>query len=417
MQVFLDSHQHGIISQGPLPSSVPLMSRFAGPADDPEAQKRMDTLAAISRGEFDGDANEVLAQFALTMQTMSRGIYSGTPNLPIRENLEAEVQVLMPRDTPVRNRLRRVPGAGTAVKFRQLVTMGGGWGAPAGVAQLGGGSVARMFFGESGAPATVSSTYANQTFSYKLMGVMGEITGFSMAAGANFMNQFQTERTNSILNLMLNEEYALISGDSTSTVAPWGDGTNALAFDGLINLTSTAYGVPSAQIQTGVGALTTAHIDSQIKRIWDNGGRNIWMLMSSQEVNSLVHLAEASGSLIRIQAGQNNKVDLGVHVGGYIHAITGERIDIVVARFMPAGTILYIADTNDIGQPSLEVEVLPQVQLPELAPNTMVQGYVAQEIAPSPNSPQVFRWLVSSYQVPKLKNAYMVAKSTGVTAV
>jgi hypothetical protein len=64
-----------------------------------------------------------------------------------------------------------------------------------------------------------------------------------------------------------------------------------------------------------------------------------------------------------------------------------------------------------------DVRVLPQVQLPELAPNQPIQGYTAQELAPAIASPQVYPFIVSVYEVLRMKNNYVFAKSTGVTAV
>jgi hypothetical protein len=92
-------------------------------------------------------------------------------------------------------------------------------------------------------------------------------------------------------------------------------------------------------------------------------------------------------------------------------------IPIIPSRFLAAGTILYCASQLPDGSPALEVDVLPQVQLPELAPNENVQGYVAQEVAPSASSPQLYPFLVSVFSVLKMKSALHFAKSTGVTAV
>ncbi len=124
----------------------------------------------------------------------------------------------------------------------------------------------QAFFGETGAPAAHTSVYVDQTGSYKLMGVIGSVTGLAMSAGATYQNQLATEKTNAIRNLMLNEENALINGDSTSIQAPWGDGTTAFAFAGMLNLITTGNGTPIDQVQSAVGALTMAAIDAQLGR-------------------------------------------------------------------------------------------------------------------------------------------------------
>jgi hypothetical protein len=386
----------------------------------PEAADLNEQMAALQRGET-LDNGVMLAQLQATLAGLSRGITSGMTAFPVRENLEAEVAVLVPVDTPVRNMIPRVPGAGTAVAWRQATSLGGGWGTS--VDQPGGGSAAQIFFGESGAPAELTTVYAAKSAGYKLMGQRGSVTGFAMASGANFMNQLAMEKTNSIMNLMLNEEYALISGDATSTSAPWGDGTTAFAFNGLINLITTANGTPSAQVQTSVGALTFAHIDAQLTLIWNRGGRNQFILVNSQEARSIRNLASnASNGLYKIVAeGTGNGANAGLFVNGYVHPITGEVIPIKVSKFVPAGTMLF----GSLGGPipgggngnAIQVNVLPQVQLPELAPNQPIQGYTAQEIAPAYASPQVFGFITSVYEVLQMRNATVFAKSTGVTAV
>jgi hypothetical protein len=255
------------------------------------------------------------------------------------------------------------------------------------------------------------------------MGTIGKITGFAMAAGANFQNQLAQEKINQINNLMLIEEYALISGDSASTSAPWGDGTTAYAFDGLVTAIKTGNGTPSAHIQTGVGALTFAHIDAQLSRVWTQGGKEQFILVNQQEARSIRNLASnASNGLYKIEtSGGTNGTAVGLNVTGYVHPITGEIVPIIVSKFLAAGTMVFGAKKgptpNGGTGVAMQVNVLPQVQLPELAANGMVQGYTAQEIAPAVASPQVFAFIVSSYEVFELRNAVCQAKSTGVTAV
>jgi len=218
---------------------------------------------------------------------------------------------------------------------------------------------------------------------------------------------------------MLNEENALINGSSTITAAPWGDGSNALGFDGIRNLTTTANGVPVAQVQTAVGALTFAHMDSQIGNIWNNGGTGLWMLMNAQESLSISHLFDASGSTNRVvfQTGSQGNLIAGRRVVGYVNPIDGQTVDIIVSRFMPPGTIIYGADYLPDGSPAYDVSVLPQVNLPQLAPDEQIQGYTAQELAPTTAAPQVLPWICSVFEVMRMKGATVFGSDSGVTAV
>lgn len=394
-----------------LPPSIPVFTRGAPPAFPPELIQHMDKL---ERGEITGDIQQILLALGTSLRDFQRGITSGMTAFPVRENLEAEAKLLIPLDTPFRNRLTRTPGAGKSSAWKQKTSLGGGWGAS--YDQPGGGATAiRAFFAETGAPAEHTTVYADKSATYKLLGTYGSVTGLAMAAGANFMAQLATEKRNAILNLLLDEENALINGDSASTAAPWGDGTNALSFDGIVNLVTTGNGTPSAQVQTSVGALTTAHLDAQLNRLWKQGAQGLWMLMNAQEIQSLTKLAQNSASIIRVTY-QGAEGVLGFKVSGYMHPVSGEVVTIIPSRFLPAGTLIFGSDRLPDGSPTMDVDVLPQVELPELAPNESVQGYTAQELAPTTVAPQVYPFIVSVYEVLRLKSAAHVAKSTGVTA-
>lgn len=465
--------EHGL-ELGP---SMPLFSRGLDLRLDENLER---DLELFNRGEFSGDINSLILQAQRALNNnIERAITSGTSSLPIRENLEAEAKLLIPLDTPLRNKLRRTPGAGTASLWRQMTSVGGGYGLSTTVTsgassatqtvgstvgmqagmslyfattnafrivssvtnattvvltatistttsevvtlgpnfQPGGDAAAiRSFFAETGAPADHVTTYASKSAGYKLMGTYFSVTGFAMAAGANFQNQLAMEKLNAIRALMLNEENALINGDSAATGAPWGDGSTAYAFDGLLKLITTSNGTPTQQVQTAVGALTTAHIDAQVTRLWAQGAQGLWILCNGQEANSLNHLAEASGSILRVVQGETG-MRLGKRVVAYIHPITGEEIPIMVSRFVPAGTMIFGSDNLPDGSPTMDVNVLPQVQLPELAPNTNIQGYVAQELAPTTSAPQVYPGIVTVYEVLRLKSALHVAVSKGLTPV
>ena len=278
--------------------------------------------------------------------------------------------------------------------------------------------VLQAFFAETGSPADHTSIYAEVLASFKLMGVKGSVTGFAMAAGANFQNQYATERNNSLLTLMLNEENAIINGDATAIGFPWGDGSTALAFNGLVNLVTTANGTPSAQVQTAVGALTTAHIDAQLNRLYLQGAQGIYLIVNPQEGTSLTHLAQASSSINQIMLDPTNGQSiLGMSVGWYMHPTTGEKCEIIVSRFLSPGTIIFGCNSLPDGSPALDMDVLPQVELPQLAPDQQVMGYTLQEVAPAIAAPQVYPWICTVYEVLRMKSALHFAISKGLTAV
>lgn len=466
---------------GELPESKSILSRWQ--QNDIQRGAGID-VEAIKRGEFGDDIGSLLASIVSAQNDMQRSITSATSSLPIRENLEAEAKVLIPLDTPFRNMLKRTPGSGLNSRWKQLLSLGGGYMAAttttgtnnaaattvtvastagmqvgdqvaidtganfeiktiltipggtsftcsalsfthtagAGVIKYGvqGGSsqsVIRAFFAETGSPADHSEIYAEVLATYKLLGVYGSVTGFAMAAGNNFQNQYAQSRRLSLQNLMLNEEYALINGSTTDVNAPWGDGTTNFAFNGIVNLVTTANGTPTSQVQTSVGALTTLHIDQQLNRLFLQGANDMWMLMNPQEATSLTHLAEAGGSINRVNLDANGLATLGITVGWYAHPTTNAKVKVIVSRFLSPGTIIFGCNNLPDGSPAIDVDVLPQVNLPQLAPDQQVQGYVQQELAPALAQPQVYPWITTVYEVLRVKSALHFAKSTGVLAV
>lgn len=397
----------GMVERGgspELPDSVrEALTRFSGAGGEERAD--------LSRG-----IEEILSAFHASHAEIERTISTASTAFPKRENLEAPARILVPVETPFRNMIPRIPGSGIAAAWKQLTSLGGGWGPN--YDQPGGATATRAFYAETGAPAARSSVYADKSVTYKLLGVYWDITNLAIAAGATYQAQRAIEQRNALLNMMLNEENALINGDSAATSAPWGDGANALAFDGILNLVTTANGTPSAQVQTSVGALTQAHIDGQLRRLYNQGGRGQYILLNGIDKLSLIHLMEASGTLIRSNLNASNpQGQMGLNVTGYMHPITGESVDIIVSRFMPAGTIIFGSRSLPDGSPALQVSVLPQVELPQLAAGEQIQGYVSREIAPTTAAVDVFPSVITVYEALMCKSALHFGKSSGVTAI
>jgi hypothetical protein len=455
------------------------IQRAAGIAGAPGISPEiMRQIESIQRGA-NTDPNAAIALLTQGLASLNRGIDSLTSNLPIRENLEAEAIALVPTDTPLRNRIPRRMGSGTAVTWKQITSYGGGYGASSTVngnqasgattltlvsnagfrigdfvsigtgatievrqitalgvntitfvgatanaqnnsavvriqTRPGGGSATRGFFGERGAPANLNTQYATRAAAYKLMGQMTDVTAFAQAAGRSFQDNRAQERTSALYNVMLNEENAILNGDSTSVLAPWGDGTSPLAFDGLYRLITTANGTPVDQQQAAVGALTEAHLDAQLIRLWQQGGSGYYMIISSQEAASLTKLAKAATNNYRYTLDQRGAT-LGVTVTGYVHPIASAGVvEVIVSRDAIPGIIVFGCDKTVEGKPTLEFEVLPQVDLPELAPNQQLMGYVVQQVGTSVAAPQVYPEIVTVFEVLKMKAANLFAISRGV---
>jgi hypothetical protein len=440
-----------------------------------QSEEFTDALGRIQRGEIT-DANQ---QWAEVFANISRAITSGMTAFPTRENLDADIHVLSPIETPLRNLIPRTPGAGTAAQWRVQTAFGTGLGTltttvgtsnttstivvdntrgffagetilfngtqytiasitnattitvvgtpltansqTAGLSVIKtsfyypeSGANSRVFFAEDGAPVERTTVYANRSTPYRLIGDMGGVTGFAMASGANFMDQYAREKVNVLKRALMLEERALLFSESATTAVPWGDGTTALGYQGLRPFILASS--PANHIQTSVGALTLAHVEAQIQRIQQNGGRNIVVMVNAQEAISLSRLITASGNWRPVIEGTLANATVGLAVTKFISAVSSETIDIVRHPLMPVGEMIFAAQNNVEGQPNWEVSVLEQVQRPETAFGNRVEGYFAQEIAPGVASPQVFRFMVSVYSVPKWKDGRYFAISQGVTA-
>lgn len=379
-------------------------------------------LDLLQRGEFAGDISDFAAHMASEIESIrgevSRAITTGTNNVPIRENLEAPAITLIPQDTPFRNMLPRTIGSGLASSWRQIVSLGGGWGST--LDQPGGGTVQRIFMSETGAPTEFTTQYSARNAPYKILAAFGKVSDFAAAAGASFSDLVGIERRNTLSNLMLNEENALINGDSLSVAAPWGDGTTPLAFDGILALSSTANGVPSSQIQTGVGAFTLAHFDAQTGRIFSAGGDGVFALMNQLEMASFQKTFLGDGGRRQLMDTNGNaNITAGGRIVTYIHPVWGKPVSLMVDRFMPAGTIEFGAMSLPDGSAAMDVQVLPQavlpadIQRPEGSPHT-VQGYSVIDLARSLTQPGLIPHMVSVFEVFRLKSALHVGKSSGI---
>jgi hypothetical protein len=210
----------------------------------------------------------------------------------------------------------------------------------------------------------------------------------------------------------------VINGSATALYPPWGNGTVAYGFHGLLNLVTAANGTPVNQIQSSVGALTLSHIDGQLGGIYDQGGQGQFIIASRQEILSLTHLAEASGSIIRIPGTSTGDVTLGVTVVNYKHPVTGELVPVIASRFLAPGVMLFGSKYLPDGQASADVSVLPQVELPESAFAESIMGYTARELAPNSSTGcDTFPFMISVYEVLRMMGPTVWAKSSGLTPV
>lgn len=405
---------------------------------------------------------------------ITRGIVSTQTGFPVREDLEAEVKSLVPLETPVRDLLPRKMGGGKAHSWFQETSFGGGYGYTGTTSASGasttvtvdttaglragdivyfatsaltktvasvdsatqftlssnssnfasgetvyrlvtypdGGAAQQIAFLETGAPDTQTPTFAVKSSTYKLLGILGTITGLAAMAGASFMDQVSHAKMITLQNLLLNEENILINGSSTDVKKPFGNGTTNYCFDGLVNYITAANGCPADHIQTSIGAITIAHLNAQLRRCWERGGQGQYIIISGADAVNFSRLCETQANLF-VPYNPNDLV-LGGKVAAMWHPVTGERVDIVASRHLSPGTIIFGSKYGPKMLPAAEVVVLPAV--PVANPGEMVQGYWSQDIPAGTSAPMTYGYLVAVAETLCVYNVPVFAISTGVTA-
>lgn len=247
---------------------------------------------------------------------LQRTVVSTQTGFPVRENLLPEALSVFPVETPVLNRLARLPGSGTAVSWRELT----------GFTRVG-----SVFFAEGAAPNAITSAYLPRSAGYRLMGRLFGVTGFARAAGANFADQLVTERNNAVIGLKQDIEAAIINADGT------GD-----SFEGLIDQIDAANG---SFVNPIGGALAIDDLGEALRECHDRGYQVNFMLVNAlqaEQINNLI-LAGGTHSITVIRSEQGMMAGQG-RVSHLIDPITGYAVEIIAHRNLAAGTILGIPE-------------------------------------------------------------------------
>ena len=179
-------------------------------------------------------------------------------------DLQAPAKNLYPVNTPIRNRLPRVPGGvGTATNWRVVQAI------------LGSGFDAMGWVPEGQRSGRMSYTTANKSASYVTIGEEDQVTFEAINAGRTFEDIRATATMRMLQKMMLKEETALLGGNAsvalgtptTPTLSASGSGATlpaltysvivvALTLEGFRGATLSAAGVPTTQTITGADSGT-----------------------------------------------------------------------------------------------------------------------------------------------------------------
>lgn len=188
-----------------------------------------------------------LAQINQKIADFEKTIATGDTAFPIRENLSEEAKLIVNVNTPLLNRFPTKPGSGKAAAWKEITSFGS--------------DPSSVFFAEGATPSGRTTVYANRSEGYKLLGLDGGVTGFAVAAGANFQDQLAMEKRNTIFHLKNLEEVAIINADGTGQ-----------AYSGLLTQITTANGSYVAATTGTAASAVINDIDALLKSAWDKGG-------------------------------------------------------------------------------------------------------------------------------------------------
>ena len=172
----------------------------------------------INVGEIEGTLAEAQKTIASTPYA-----YAGGGAL-VREDLQAELVVMAPKDTPLRNRLKRVPGNGGAHAFYRMKRN-----ADTSQGTFFGTTPNNAVFAKGGLPTDATETYEYVSFPYYNLGDVVQVAFQDMAQGRSFTDLLAQRKKVKMLNVACIEEYFIINGKSGVALSGGGQ-----IFGGLI---------------------------------------------------------------------------------------------------------------------------------------------------------------------------------------
>lgn len=282
-------------------------------------------------------AAEILTTTGTTQNPDARSIFAP-------ENLTEDIKLLVPVETPIRNRTPRVDGFGQAAVFKRLTSKLHSNTGAAGV-----GTNTSVAFADAGAPNETSQTYATVAYPFKLLGRKVEVGGLAIAAtrqnlgnnpvtGGN--NMLTSREKTKAVEVMLGEEELLIGGDVD---------TSALQFDGL-----------GKQITTNSGnaaLLTASGIGNFCNTVYLAGGDPSVLYANARQNRAVADNLEWSGSIQRAFINNTGAVTAGYKVKNVINPVTGTVIDLEVSRYV-GGDAYLLQEKSISGENWVQVEQL-----------------------------------------------------------
>jgi len=292
--------------------------------------------------QFDAQAREQIMKAAELLTTST--FAPPTRSVFAPENITEDIKLLVPVNTPIRNRTPRVQGFGQAAVFKQLTSKLHSNTGAAGI-----GTNTAIAFADAGAPNATSQTYATVAYPFKLLGRSIEVGGLAIAAtrntlgnnpvtgGANMLDS--RERTKAV-EVMLGEEELLIGGDVV---------TSSLQFDGLGKQITTNSGNAALLTASGIGNFCNTSFLA--------GGDPSVLYANARQCRAIADNLEWSGSIQRAFINDTGNVTAGYRVSNVINPVTGNVIDLEVSRYV-GGDAYLLTERDPAGENWVQIEEL-----------------------------------------------------------
>ena len=287
--------------------------------------------------------------------------------LLVREDLQAEMAIMAPTDTPMRNRLNRVQGNGKAHSWYKLVPTSQPEGLFLGTPPSAG------FFANGGLPTGTTPSYKHVSAPYSSLGDLATVSFFDQMAGGTYTDIKKHQLKVKMLNVALMEEWAILNGDSVA---------NPLAFDGLrVQITTNTK--DNANAPLALNDLTAI-----MQTIVEKGGKPQAVVASYREIRRISELVLSSFYRL-VQAGAGSLADVSAGVSVTKWTSPFGVVDIIGSRYIVPAGIPLVADVLVVDDVSV-LEDGNAVQMVDLMPLSAIDLALLQS---------AYRTLVAEFTV------------------
>ena len=256
------------------------------------------------------------------------------------ENLEADVKLLVPTDTPLRNRLPRTRGFGEASAWKRLTSR-----LNMGSDGVNMGTNTTVVFADAGQPNETTQTYTVTSAPYKLLGRKIEVGVLANTASRGGItpetDMFSHRQRIKMLEVMLGEEELIIGGDSSK-------GTG-LEFDGLGKQITTNSGTASLLTASGIGVYC--------ETLYRNGASPTMLVANARQTRALADELQGTGSIQRIMVDNQGNGIGGIRLAKIVNPIDGTLIDVMPSRYV-GGNAFLLTERSAAGEVWMDMQDL-----------------------------------------------------------